>query len=361
MSHSTSGPLRQKMSRSAIVGALGLMLLIGLAGSVRAQIGGIDMDPGDRGTGGKNTIQGKIFVPGGRKLDVRAKVRLRGAMGADLFQMSDDSGAFTFWRVRGGTYTVIIDAGKDYEIATESVDIIEPATRRNDRGTIHTVSILLQPKGSTSPGKPGTVDASSAGAVPEEARQLYRHAVESAQSGDRRKAIEQLRQALAISPNFVTALNELGVQYMSLKEWDKAGESLRAAVKFGPEAFYPHLNLGILLLHIKDYKAAAVELQLAVQKNNSSASAHFQLGRTLVNLSQYDAAEKSLKHSISIGGDDAVEAHRYLAAVYIERRNALAAADELELYLKLAPNAKDAERVRAVIKDLRSQASNRTN
>lgn len=46
---------------------------------------------------------------------------------------------------------------------------------------------------------------------------------------------------------------------------------------------------------------------------------------------------------------------------YIERQNSLAAADELELYLKLSPKAKDAERVRAVIKDLRSQASTRTN
>jgi regulator of sirC expression with transglutaminase-like and TPR domain len=360
MSHSVSGSLRQEASRPALVAALCLTLLIALAGSVRAQIGGIDMDPGDRGAGGKNTIQGKIFVPGGRKLDIRAKVRLRGAMGADLFQMSDDSGAFTFWRVRGGTYTVIVDAGKDFEIATEQVDIVETAQRRNDRGIIQTVSILLQPKVASSPSKPGTVDA-SAGGVPEEARQLYRHAVESAQSGDRRKAIEELRQALAISPNFVTALNELGVQYMNLKEWDKAGESLRAAVKFGPEAFHPHLNLGILLLQLKDYKAAAVELELAVQKNSLSASAQFQLGRTLVNLNKYDAAEKALKHSISIGGEDAIEAHRYLAAVFIERRNSLAAADELELYLKLAPKAKDADRVRAVIKDLRSQASTRTN
>lgn len=360
MTHFVPGPLHQKVSRCAIITTLRTILLIALAGSGQAQIGGIDMDPGDRGTGGKNTIQGKIFVPGGRKLDIRAKVRLRGIMGADLFQMSDDSGSFTFWRLRGGSYTLIVDAGREYEIATETVDIIEPPTRRNDRGIIQTISILLQPRSNPNTTKPGTIDA-SAGGVPEEARQLYKHAVESAQSGDRKKAVEQLKQALAISPNFVTALNELGVQYMNLKEWGKAAESLRSAVKLGPEAFHPHLNLGIVLLQLKDYKTAADELTLAVQKNSLSASAHFQLGRAMVNLSQYDAAEKALKTSISIGGEDAIEAHRYLAAVYIERRNSLAAADELELYLKLAPKAKDAERVRAVIKDLRGQASSGTN
>jgi tetratricopeptide (TPR) repeat protein len=323
-----------------------------------AQMGGIDSDPGDPGTGGKNTIQGTIFLPGGQRLDRRVKVKLTGLANGEQFQMSDDSGAFSFRRLKSGRYMVVVDAGKEFEMAGENVDIIEPPRRRGDPGITVPIYITLQPRSSSS-GVPGTVDA-KAGGLPEAARDLYKQAMESAKSGDRKKAIEQLNQALAIYPNFMTALNELGVQYMNLKEWNKAAESLRAALKIGPEAFHPRLNYGIVLLQLKDYKAAAAELQLAVQKDSSSAMAHLQLGRALINLNNYDGAYKALRQSISFGGDDAIEAHRYLAAVYIEKQNALAAAYELELYLKLAPKAKDAERILMVIKDLRSQASNKT-
>ena len=347
--------------RIARATALRTMLLIAACSITGfAQMGGLESDSADRGTGGVNMIQGNIFLPGGRRLNQRAKIKLRSATGgAELFQMSDDSGSFSFRRLAGGSYTLTIDAGNEYEVAVETVDIIAPARRQGEPGMSMPVSVILKVREHTSPGKVGTVDASSGGA-PQAALELYKQAVASAQSGDRKKAIEQLKQALDIYPSFMTALNELGVQYMNLKEWRKAAESLRAAIKLGPEAFHPHFNYGIVLLQMKDYKEAAAELQLAAQKDSTSAAAYFQLGRALVNLNNYDPAEKCLKLCINIGGDDATEAHRYLAAVYIEKQSSLAAADELEVYLKLAPNIKDAERVRAVIKDLRSRATNKS-
>lgn len=323
----------------------------------RAQVGGIDPDPGDPGTGGRNTIQGTIFASGGRRLDRRAKVRLRSVNG-DQFKLSDDNGVFTFLRLKGGTYTITVDAGNEFEIAYETVDIVELPRRRSDSGQTLIVQITLSTKqGTVRPA--GTVDASTAG-VPETARMLYREALEAAESGDNDRAIKKLEEALKVYPNYMSALNALGLQYMRLKKLDKAEESLRQALKIAPEAFTPRLNYGILLLQKKDYVSAAAELQRAAQKDGSSAAVHLHLGKAFVNLAIYNKAEKELKQAISIGGDDVIEAHRYLAAVYIEQQNSVAAANELEVYLKLSPKATDAERIRAVIKDLRSQASNKT-
>jgi tetratricopeptide (TPR) repeat protein len=350
--------LHQLFSRLALPVAFRLGLLIAVGSSTAfAQIGGIDSDPGDRGTGGVNVIQGNIFLPGGRRLDRRAQVKLRNAIGgAEQYQLSDDSGAFSFRRLIGGSYTLTVDAGKEYETAVETVDIIEAPRRRGDSGMVIPVNVVLKTRTNPAPGMTGTIDASTGG-VPEAARDLYKQAVESAGAGDKKKAIEQLNQALQLCPTFMTALNELGVQYMALQEWRKAAEALRAALKIGPEAFHPRLNYGIVLLQIKDYKAAVAELQLAVQKDSSSAVAHFQFGRALVNVGNYDAAERELKQSISIDGGESAEAHRYLGAVYIEKHDTTRAADELDAYLKLAPKAKDADRIRAIVKDLRSQAS----
>jgi tetratricopeptide (TPR) repeat protein len=338
--------------------ALRLALLIAVCSSTAfGQIGGIDSDPGDRGTGGVNMIQGNIFLPGGRRLDKRAQVKLRSAIGgAEQYQLSDDSGAFTFRRLSGGSYTLTVDAGKEYETSVETVDIVDAPRRRADAGMVVPVNVVLKARTTPVPAGTRTVDASTGG-VPDAARDLYKQAIESAAAGDKKKAIEQLNEALKLYPNFMTALNELGVQYMALKEWRKAAEALRAALKIGPEAFHPRLNYGIVLLQLKDDKAAVTELQLAVQKDSSSAVAYLQFGRALINVGNYDGAEKALKQSISIGGAESAEAHRYLGAVYIEKHDGARAADELDAYLKLAPKAKDAERIRAIIKDLRSQAS----
>ena len=346
--------------KMALLAAFAICVIALGAAPVRAQSGGVDTDPGDPGTGGKNTIQGRIYVRGGGKLDRRAKVKLRGLSGGEQFVISDDSGQFAFRRLIGGTYTVTVDAGPPFETTSEVVDIIEPMRRRGEPGVSIPVTIYLEHKQiAASPGSVGTVDASSAG-VPDSARDLYKQAVEAAQAGERKQAIELLKEAVGIYPNFMTALNELGVQYIALKQFKDAAETLRAAIKIGPEAFHPRLNYGIALLQLKDYKAAAAELQIAVQKDSSSAVANYQFGRALVNLGNYDPAERFLKQAISIGGPDIIEAHRYLAAVYIEKQNSQMAATELETYLKLAPDAKDAERIRSVIKGLRSQAANKS-
>ena len=325
------------------------------ASDARAQGSGIDSDPGDPGTGGKNTIHGSIFLPGGQRPNTRFKIKLTGLTFVEQFQLSDDTGSFTFRRLQGGTYTVVIDAGKEYEITSESVDIIEPPRRRNEPGVTVPIYITLRLRGGSSSGTPGTVDARAA--VPDAAKDFYKQAMESAKSGDRKRAIEELNKALGIYPNFMSALTELGVQYMELRQWDKATEALRKAIKISPDAFYPHLNYGIVLVQVKNYKDATSELRFAVQKDGTSAVAHFYLGRALVNVGLYDDAENALRHTITIGGEEAIEAHRYLGVVYIEKRDKVRAADELDTYLRLAPNAKDADRIRAIIKDLRTQGS----
>jgi Tfp pilus assembly protein PilF len=322
-----------------------------------AQMGGVDTDPGDLGTGGSNQIQGSVFYPGGRRLDFRAKVKLRGLVGAEQFTMSDDNGAFTFRRLKGGSYTLVIDAGSNFEIATETVDIIEPARRRNDPGMVLTVQIHLHAKQSAA--KPaGTVSAAPA-AVPEEAVKLYTEALASSKTGDHKKAIEQLSAALKIFPDYVAALNESGVQHMLIKEFAKAEDFFKNAIKLAPDIFTPRLNYGMLLVQMKNYPKAVDELYKALQKNAASATGHLYIGRALVNLGSYDDAEKFLQLALKHGSDkeEMAETHRYLGAIYIEKKQNQKAVEALEKYLTLAPHAKDATKISEIIKQLRTSGN----
>ena len=48
-------------------------------------------------------------------------------------------------------------------------------------------------------------------------------------------------------------------------------------------------------------------------------------------------------------------AHRYLGALYSERGDKARGVQELETYLRLVPNARDAEQIREIIKGLRAK------
>jgi TolA-binding protein len=68
-----------------------------------------------------------------------------------------------------------------------------------------------------------------------------------------------------------------------------------------------------------------------------------------------DGAERSLREAVKHGGGELAVAHYYLGGIYWGRKDYRRAADELETYLRLAPDAENAARVRATVKELRSK------
>lgn len=333
-----------------------LLLLLIPVGSIRAQ-GGTD----STGTGGLNTIQGRIYFPSGRTADMRAKVMLETVTSSRLSVMADNDGAFRFKNLSPGSYTVVIEAGEEYETLREPVFI--EGNSNLGRGTripmiprTIMVPIYLRPKRSTrTDAKPGVLNAALAN-VPKPAQELYEKAQQAILAGDGKRAIEHLRAAISIYPDFPLALNSLGVEYLKLGSADKALEALRSAVKLSPEAFVPRLNYGIAYLEKKQFAEAEANLRQALQKNDSSPSAHMYLGITLISLRRYDEAEKELQRAVSLkGGDSMAQAHKLLGGLYWQKGQFKQAAEQLEVYLKLAPKAPDAEKIRTTVKELRSK------
>lgn len=337
--------------------SFGLFTLAFLLTTARAQ-GGVDYT----GTGGKHTIQGRIYFPSGQRVDTQTiKVKLENPSFSTLTVFSDRNGAFAFKNLIGGSYTVVAEVGDDYEVPRETVYIDDLSTRGgtgitlNSAPRVFTVAIHLRPKLNRSvEAQPGVIDA-GLGGVPEEARQLYEKALASARDGQSKEAIEQLKSALAIYPEFPLALNELGVQYLKLAQVHQALEALRAALKIAPEAFNPRLNYGIALLQKKQFAEAETELRQALKKKESSPTAHLYLGLTLIQLKRLEEAEKELQRAVKLGDEEVSLAHYYLGGIYWGWREYQRAADELETYLRLTPQATNAEQVRHTIKELRNK------
>lgn len=344
----TSITLHPKTLRLARIFFAALLLLTPLA-FARAQGVGAGRDIAD--TGGNNVITGRLYFPDKPVGDVRVKVRLESNSSPTITTTTNADGVFKFSGVNTGYYTVVVDAGDQYEIAREQVNIEKSLNYSSGSAQ---VPIYLRPKGSGPAAKPGAASAALAG-VPKAAVDLYQKGLEFAQKGDAKKAVEQLSKAVELHPQFALALNELGVQYLKLGQPDKAAEALQSAVKIMPDEFSPRLNYGIALLNQKKMDEAELQLREALKKNDNSPTAHMYLGISLMSQKKMDEAKSELERAVSTNSNEVAMAHRYLGGLYWGERDYKRAADELETYLKLVPKAADAEKTKAAIKDLRSK------
>jgi Tfp pilus assembly protein PilF len=323
------------------------------------------------GTGGTHKIQGRIYFPSGRRSDASAvRVNLESSSSEKLFVIADLNGSFSFNSLAPGSYRLTIEAGEDYEPSRETVLIEEIGIRSRNMSGVElartnvprTFSVIVNLRlkrnagGGGAGARPGVINAGLSN-LPKPAVDLYEKALEAAQAGDGKKAVEQLREALAYYPEFALALNELGVQYLKLGQADKAIEAFRGSLRIKPDEFMPRLNYAIALLEKKDAAEAEVQLREALKKNDTSWVAHMYLGITLISLRKYDEAEVELLRTLSVGGENLSLPHYYLGGIYWRKGEHKRAADELETYLRLAPKAPDAERTRAAIKELRGKKS----
>jgi hypothetical protein len=336
-----------------------LLLLVPLT-IASAQGVGAGRDIAD--TGGNNVITGRLYYPTKPAADIRVKVTLESNSSPTITTTTNADGVFKFSGVNAGYYTVVVDAGAEYEIAREQVNIEKSMNYSSGSAQ---VPIYLRPKGSGPAAKSGAMNPALTG-VPKPAVDLYQKGLEFAQKNDSKKAVEQLSKAVELYPQFALALNELGVQYLRLGQPDKAAEALQSATKIMPEEFMPRLNYGIALLNQKKFSEAETELRQALKKNNDSPTAHMYLGIALLTTSrdektrQYDMdkyteAQKELETAVGTGKEEVAMAHRYLGGIYSGNKEYKRAADEIDTYLKLSPKAADAERLREVVKDLRKK------
>jgi tetratricopeptide (TPR) repeat protein len=265
--------------------------------------------------------------------------------------MTDDNGVFTFRRLREGSYFIIIEAGKEYQPAQETVDFYD------NRGRTTTVQIELRLRPNVI--AKSVLNAALAG-VPKAAIDHYQKGVVASAAGDLPKAVEELTAAVEIYPSFVLALNELSAVYVNQNNMAGAQQALASAIKYEPNNATLHLNLGYVLLLENKFADADHELQRAVELNDMSALAHVFRGRVLIRLGNLTDAEAELKKAQVIGGDAGVLAYRYLAELYSQKGETAKAIEALETYLKQRPNAKDASEIKKIIADLRQGSASKS-
>jgi Flp pilus assembly protein TadD len=330
------------MNANRLVLTAGLIILCAIAAV--AQAPGSSRNGGLSSGEGNIMLQGRIYFPSGQSASgrtIRVSLESVSSFSGANTTAPDQDGVFRFNGLTPGDYTVVVDAGKEFEKAREPVGI-NPGTS----GKIVQVTIQLQPK----------IDSSNPlfAGVPSNALSLYQKGMAAAKKNDSKAAAESLSAAVAAYPNFAIALSDLANQYMLLKQWDKASETYQALLKLKPNDITAHQNLGIAAYNKKSMEEAETHFRKALELKSTGPTAHYYLGLIFVGTKRYPEAVPEFEAAIANGGENLALAHKFLGGLYMNTKPR-EAADELEKYLKLDPKAPDADRIKGTIKDLRSK------
>lgn len=309
------------------------------------------------GTGGIHTIRGKIYLPNGKTFDTPISVELQSTTFTALTLFTDRNGGFSFQALAPGNYSIVVNAGDSFDTAREYVTIdgeVQGSIRFPPIPKTVTIPIYLQEK-RVAAQKNGVISAKWAG-VPDAAMDHYRKGIRLVQDKKTDEAIAEFQKSLELYPSFSLPHTELGKIFLTTGRLDDAVSSFRNAVRFDQADFEAALSLGIALLNKKEFAEAEKTLNTAAELNKTAVTPRYYLGVLYIEKKDLDSAQKEMEAAKKLMGDKSFPLlHRYLGGIYVAKHLDKLALVELEAYIQLAPNAKDADRIRQTIADLRSK------
>lgn len=124
-----------------------------------------------------------------------------------------------------------------------------------------------------------------------------------ARAGERARAMESYRAAIAIDPRHFLAQNRLGEELLEDGRPEEALPHFEAAVRAGPRLGVAHRNRGEALLKLGRPAEAVEALRSAIEVNPNLAAAHKKLGDALGDLGRTDEAEAAYREALRINPD----------------------------------------------------------
>ena len=110
--------------------------------------------------------------------------------------------------------------------------------------------------------------------------------------GDYDLADSELRKSLALGPDNINALAQLGFVLLERDKMNEAETTLRRALAINDKHFYANYNLGRLLAKSRRYEEALLILRHAATLKPKNPSVHYQLFMTLSRLKRKEEADQ---------------------------------------------------------------------
>jgi Flp pilus assembly protein TadD len=267
---------------------------------------------------------------------------------------TDSSGRFRVSGIVSGRYVLRVETmGTPYEEQSFPLDLQSLRIRGSGNEPFPVDIILKRKKGAEEKSeRSGVVFAQK---VPDAARVEYENGMNSFRENKPDQAIAALKKAIGIFPDYYLALELLGTEYVKRGEFEPAVPILAHALevnRMAPKSLYA---LGVANINLKRSSEAIEPLKKAAEIEPGSSNVQMMLGIALGNNGELTDSEAALKKAYQLGGDQAADAHLYLAGIYNKQEKYNEAVRELELYLKEAKDLKDPAPIRAMIAKLKEK------
>ena len=312
---------------------------------------------------GRNTISGTVYGESHRPV-ADINVELLDDVNSTLGRAKTSaSGRFTFGGLPNGRFKVkALPYGTDYMEQTQEVILASVSVVAGRGSDFQNIDIYLRLNEHGHPGPfttaPGVIFVQD---VPPAARKLYEDGVRYLGDKKEKEGFESLKKSIEIFPNYYLALDRLGAEYAirgtSDRSYLEAGLILLTkAVEVNPRGLRSLFGLGWTQYQLGLNAEAIETLTRATTVYGKAADPYLWLGRALRRASMQDRAEAAFKRANDLTNGKGADIHWEMAGLYRDQKRYKEAADELELFLKAKPKAADAEKVKALIKQLREKS-----
>lgn len=265
----------------------------------------------------------------------------------------DSSGRFQFRGLRQGVYLVRVEpAGTPYEEQVQRVEFQSLSGRSTGGEEPFILDFVLKRKPSATAALPREVVFSQT--VPEAARLAYEEGTALLKEEKVEPAIEAVKRALELFPDYFLALETLGSEYVKRGQFNEALPVLGHAVEVNRHAPKSLYALGVAYLKLNQLKEATEWLKKAATADGTNPNVYVMLGQAYGNNREYEEAATALKQALALGGAQAADVRFYLASVYNKQGKYAEAIRELELYLKEGKEI-DRAKIKAAIESLKAK------
>lgn len=269
--------------------------------------------------------------------------------------LSDLKGRFRFKKLKPGGYALIVfhpqwgEQRRSVEVTPSFADnknrveitfVVKRSKQARERQTMdnHTVSVREL-------------------SVSRQARTEFLKANQRLEKHDVEGAVAHLKKAVAMSPQFVEAWNQLGTIAYQESEHAQAENYFREALDLQSDAFGPVVNMGAALLALGRHAKALGYNRYAVTLRPDDALANSQLGLNHFFLGSNAQAIKYLQIAKGIDPGHFSLPQVTLAEIYSRQGKVAAAIRELEDYISRHPDSERAALTRKTLARLKTQAA----
>lgn len=309
---------------------------------------------------GANVLEGKVITPSGTQPThpVRVKITMNGRPIYETF--TDLSGRFSFPGLSRGTYQLTAEGdGLTFETTTVAADI--PAFGTGAQG--FTQDIQLRPITHKPNAQPGVVNAFSQN-VPPAAKQALDAGIKLAEQGNTEAAIENMRKAIQVFPQYFDAHLQLGNVLLKIDQLQESIAELDKAREINPNDERAYQSFGLLLMKQRNYAVAVAIFAEAARLNpenplnavmRATALIHQAAGSEAERSTLLSRAEIALNQASTLSENKVKPDAMTMAMFYEMKGEPERAAAELEAYLKKTP-LKNPAPIQNEIKRLREKA-----